>query len=233
MEDLFGFTAPDVTRIENVVNFVEKNPQTGLPIDDVREVPLRRLQIVLKEELAGTSDYNVPTSARATVKVGLDAVEALGNKDPDITVWNRFSASYAVGTFLHVVEVDEDDRWYAVSTGGSGNQTIKFVILGPSAAIGQGAIGCDYVTAEVTRIGCDASGVQIGDTVNIWDPDYCYLNMPLDLLVGLRGTAQSMQNNISAIDAAELVDCQYEVLAAGACRWEVTSLCCAEEFSYL
>lgn len=114
---------------------------------------------------------------------------------------------------------------------GGGNEIIKFRILSASAAIGRGFNGCDFVRAEVTQIGCRLSGVEIGDEVNIWDPDFCYFNLPIDLLTGLRGTAQKFQNSITPYDADNLVDCEYDVLAEGPCLWVATSLCCAEEYS--
>lgn len=120
---------------------------------------------------------------------------------------------------------------FSGGSGGGGNEIIKFVILGPSRAIGRQFIGCDFVDAQVTYIGCRLSGVEIGDEVRIWDPDYCYFNLPIDLLVGLRGTAQKFDNPVTAYDAENLIDCEYEIIAEGACHWVVTSICCAEEYT--
>tara|TARA_R110002020_G_scaffold34660_4_gene105282 strand:+ start:9529 stop:10659 length:1131 start_codon:yes stop_codon:yes gene_type:complete len=113
---------------------------------------------------------------------------------------------------------------------GGGGDIIHFKILSVSPAIGMNATGCDFVQGEVTQISCTGSSVRIGDEVRIWDPVYCYFNMPIELLVGLHGVAHKMDNPIDPYDADLLTDCQYEVVAAGACRWIVSSLCCSEEY---
>lgn len=142
--------------------------------------------------------------------------------------------SVSVGDLLWMTKWSS--QWWILSsgtgTGGSGAATIKFEVLSYSSALGQGANGCDYVDAEVKYISCDYSGVAVGDTVRVWDPDYCYFNLPITLLDGLKGTAQLMDNAFEVYDVNDLVDCEYEVFVAGACRWMVTSVCCAEEYEY-
>ena len=113
---------------------------------------------------------------------------------------------------------------------GGGGDVIHFKILSVSPAIGMNATGCDFVQGEVTQISCTGADVSIGDEVRIWDPVYCYFNMPIELLLGLHGVAHKMDNPIDPYDADLLTDCQYEVVAAGACRWIVSSLCCSEEY---
>lgn len=113
-------------------------------------------------------------------------------------------------------------------TGGSGAPRIRFTILSTAFSEVLGQVGCDFVNARVNYISCDANGVEVGDEVRIFDPEYCHFGLPIDLLVGLCGTATMM-------DAAEFVrtrlympDCLY-VLDGQDCLWMIDTLCCSEE----
>ena len=86
--------------------------------------------------------------------------------------------------------------------------------------------GCECVYATVTRVSCGL-GVQVGDSVFIWDPDLCWFNLPIDQLVGLRGTANYMQKpDPYLIGGAACPEATYD---DGPCHWVVASLCCREE----
>ena len=128
MDDIFGFSEKDTTRITNAVTHFETRPETATPRDDVREMPRRRAQITLDEDLAGTEDYDAPTSGRATIKTGLSGLDSLGSIAETIIVWNRFPTEYTAGDFAHAVEVIEDNRWYMVGGGSGGGKIIEFTI---------------------------------------------------------------------------------------------------------
>lgn len=138
--------------------------------------------------------------------------------------------SYGVGDRIQAYYDAQRGAYIPLAAAG-GNEIIKFRILSTSPAIGRGFIGCDFVRAEVTLVGCRLSGVQIGDEVHVWDSDPCKFVIPANLLIGLRGTAQRFQNPFTEYDGGGLVDCEYAVLAEGACHWVVTDLCCAEEYT--
>lgn len=112
--------------------------------------------------------------------------------------------------------------------GGGGHSRVRFTILSTAFSEVLGAIGCDFVNARVNHISCKSTGVSVGDEIRIFDPELCHWNLPIELLVGLCGTATSM-------DAAEFIasryympDCLY-ALDGQSCIWMVDTLCCAEE----
>lgn len=115
-----------------------------------------------------------------------------------------------------------------VSKSSSGAPRIRFQILSASFSIGLGVQGCDHVTAIVTHVSCGGAGVSVGDEVDIYDPEYCHFNLPVELLVGLSGSADYMDASSYLAGQEYLVDCVPEVQALG-CIWMVDKLCCAEE----
>ena len=86
------------------------------------------------------------------------------------------------------------------------------------------AVECDYVIATVLRVSCGLTGVDVGDEINVWDFDQCWLNLPIEVLVGMRGRASQMRNDLEGV-----VTCRDPRAAEGNCLWEVNSLCCGEE----
>ena len=105
---------------------------------------------------------------------------------------------------------------------------IRFQILSCSFSIGLGAVGCDHVTAIVKHVSCGGAGVKVGDEVDIYDPEYCHFNLPVELLVGLSGSATKMDAASYGAGSEYVVDCVPDVQALG-CIWMIDTLCCAEE----
>lgn len=105
-----------------------------------------------------------------------------------------------------------------------GVQTIRFKVLAAGPFLGDLAIECDSVVAEVIDVSCSGAGVDVGDEVIIWDPSRCNFNIPLETLIGSHGWATKMIN-----DTYGATDCLYDLEAEGACRWVVTTLCCVED----
>jgi hypothetical protein len=114
------------------------------------------------------------------------------------------------------------------SGGGSGSQRIRFTIQSTSFAIGLGALGCDFVLATVTHVSCNGTGVSVGDEVHIYDPEYCHFNLPIELLVGLCGTATLMDATAFQDGLYANADCLYE-LSGLSCIFMIDTLCCSEE----
>lgn len=121
----------------------------------------------------------------------------------------------------------DDDR--KVWTGGTGGAPrIRFTILSTAFTVGFGALGCDHVVVRVDHISCGGTGVEIGDEVNVYDPEYCHFNLPIELLIGLSGTATWMKSENYQSDVGYVVDCVTDLQNAG-CMWMIDTLCCSEE----
>lgn len=112
--------------------------------------------------------------------------------------------------------------------GGSGPPRIRFTILSTSFTVGLGALGCDHVVALVNHVSCQSAGVTVGQEVDIYDPEYCHFNLPIELLVGLSGTATLMDADSYQEGLDYALECLEELREAG-CIWMVDNLFCAEE----
>lgn len=107
---------------------------------------------------------------------------------------------------------------------GSGGATLQFEITEVGVSLGALAADCDYVEAEVITPPCNSS-VEEGDEIRVFDAQRCMFNMPASVLIGLKGWATRVVNDTYGND-----DCVEGLLdQEGACKWEVITLCCAEE----
>lgn len=122
---------------------------------------------------------------------------------------------------------------------GGGAPRIRFTIISAALTIGDGALGCDYVVGYVNHVTCNTTSVAVGDEVKIYDPEYCHFNLPIELLVGLSGTATLMESSnyqtpltgtgtATGTGTDGTLDCVDEVRAEG-CIWMIDTLCCSEE----
>ena len=119
-------------------------------------------------------------------------------------------------------------QWEVVAGGGGGAARIRFTILATDFTVGNGALGCDHVVAIVTHVSCGGAGVSVGDEVKIYDPEYCHFNLPIDLLVGLSGTATKMDSSSYQEGLDYILYCMQEIRDDG-CIWMIDTLCCSEE----
>lgn len=142
-----------------------------------------------------------------------------------------------------------DNRW-AITTSGSGlratgisaNRTIpvtsepassgapkiRFTILSTAFTVGLGALGCDHVIVLVEHVSCGGTGVSVGDEEEVYDPEYCHFNLPIELLVGLSGTATLMKSENYQESLAYPLEC-VTLLRERGCMWMIDTLCCSEE----
>lgn len=111
---------------------------------------------------------------------------------------------------------------------GSGAPRIRFTILSTDFTVGFGALGCDHVVVLVNHVSCGATGVAVGDEVRVYDPEYCHFNLPIELLVGLSGTA-TWNKSENYQDGLEYLDYCIADLRAAGCMWMIDTLCCSEE----
>jgi len=83
--------------------------------------------------------------------------------------------------------------------------------------------GCEYIRAEVTQKSCNAN-VAIGDVVYIFDPFFCWFNLPIAIMMRITGTATFAENGFW--DGVTPLVCG---VTPGKCFWSVDSVCCLEE----
>jgi len=141
--------------------------------------------------------------------------------------WNPKTCTYDAYTRVCSRQPNLTGEWVKPATG-SGAPTIRFTILSTDFTVGFGALGCDHVVVLVKHVSCGATGVAVGDEVRVYDPEYCHFNLPIELLVGLSGTATWMKS-ANYQDGLEYLDYCIADLRAAGCMWMIDTLCCAEE----
>jgi len=212
--------------------------QSQAVFDNTRDKTIHNLlyYVLLTEDLAAASNpitgyttavgriirYVQPTSATS-----LD-MEASTSAQGLIDVTNRYETfSASSGDLLLVLR--NGAEWSPVTSGGTGGAPrIRFTILSTAFTVGLGALGCDHVVARVDHVSCGGTGVAVGDEVNVYDPEYCHFNLPIELLVGLSGTATWMKSENYQPDLDYVLDCVYDLQVTG-CMWMIDTLCCSEE----
>jgi hypothetical protein len=109
---------------------------------------------------------------------------------------------------------------------GSGDEIIMFEIT--EIIRGKGLL-CNAVEATVLNVSCNLTSPAVGDTVEIWDSLGCTFNMPMELLIGVRGYAVRMTtpDAYSTLGQEQFGDGGPQPETP--CRWEATRLCCVEE----
>jgi hypothetical protein len=148
--------------------------------------------------------------------------QSLGDTSEPIQVFNYVPEIFA-NEGDTVLAVPINGIWTAVLPAASStSETINFEILDWCPGLVTNT--CECVRATVTRVSC-GSHTLVGDEVIIWDKDLCWFNIPVELLTGLRGTAQLMENNPPVGD----VSCPETPQDPSDCIWVVTSTCCREE----
>lgn len=145
-----------------------------------------------------------------------------------VSITNRFT-TFSASTGDLILIIRNGSEWSPVNVASSsGAPRIRFTILSTSFTVGLGALGCDHVVARVDHISCGGTGVSVGDEVNIYDPEYCHFNLPIELLIGLSGTATWMKSDNYQQGLEYVLDCLYDIQTAG-CMWMIDTLCCSEE----
>lgn len=82
--------------------------------------------------------------------------------------------------------------------------------------------GCESVLAVVTQVSCETTSVAVGDEVYVYDPSFCFFNLPIVILMNLSGTA-----TLSKRDDLTFTRCG--VYMTDECFWAVDGVCCLEE----
>lgn len=198
------------------MNFAQDYNRRGrVEVEQIRSIGLRS-PVVLTGWGYDTAGNPVPAATGDATEFHEDAF-----KDP--TLWKSGP-----------IDVRWNDSRKVWQASGGGADIIKFSVVDANPEIGIGASDCDFVTATVTHVGCDTEGVVVGDTVNIWDVNLCWFNMPLDLLTNMAGTAERMTNPwYDPLYEGDVADCIPTAYAEGPCWWVVTALCCREEINFV
>lgn len=123
-----------------------------------------------------------------------------------------------------------DLRWdesRGVWTGMGSVEIMSFRIDRPQENIGGTSAGCNAVLVTVTDIGYTTTSVKVGDTgITVFDENLCFLNLPISVISGLKGTAQAFKN----IYQGTVPDsCIGSGIVNSPYRWKITGLCCGEE----
>lgn len=122
------------------------------------------------------------------------------------------------------VSRDKYGRWLVIAAAGAVNESIDYEVVEagcPQFGGGQS----QWVYAEVLRVDCHNSVVEVGDIVQIFDPDEDLFNLPTDLLVGARGLAHYRRNDGFVNIVCAVVPEPYD-----ACVWIGTTIKCREEY---
>lgn len=177
-------------------------------------------------------DCSFAHAAYMGIKYGDDANVIIPGKTLTTVSWGDFGQGFRTDFYRRLPRLLPDEPFMVPQPGGgsgtAGAPRIRFTILATSFTVGLGALGCDNVTVRVNHISCSGTGVSVGDEVLVYDPEYCYFNLPIDLLVGLSGTATLMNSDSYQPGLDYILDCLYDIRTAG-CIWMIDTLCCSEE----
>jgi len=210
-------------RIANATREVET--ARGLP-NELRGPNRRRIvpivEGILLEDLDGTDDPNVPTSANFQIKTAIQVGNGWANEPaPSIVkAYNRTPNSYSAETAGFAKELYQDKWYFYVGGGGGGADIIQFRPIDVCEGIG---FSCDCVTAVVATGSCN-SGLSPGDEVQVWDQSRGWFNMPEELLFNSIGWAHKVK-----VTEEEQYSLPFPI---GPCRWVVFSMDPVEQEGY-
>lgn len=182
--------------------------------------------------LVTTSTDHATGKIKSVTAVGSnETYDEVYNRGPDVPSGTKVLIAWTAGKEVDlendVPEEEAGGQWEIVPKGGGAGR-IRFTILATDFTVGNGALGCDHVVAIVTHVSCGGAGVSVGDEVKVYDPEYCHFNLPIELLVGLSGTATKMDSSSYQEGLDYILYCMQEIRDDG-CIWMIDTLCCAEE----
>lgn len=189
--------------------------------------PLQIIEGILAEPLlAATNTLTGPTTATVD-EIKWDTATDFRLTGNSFTATNR-DETLEFGSGQKITCARIHGEWRPLAGGGSsGNSVIHFTIVDWIPAPAPGAIYCDFVIADITKVSC-RSTAQVGDQVLVADPGLCWFNLPLNLLIGSRGVADwiNIEDIVAEFQCPNLL---YEY-GIDDCMWIVSHLmCCREE----
>lgn len=185
---------------------------------------LQVLEGILGTDLAAAYDTLTGATTAELHVIEWDTDTTFYQTGQTITVTNR-DTSFSKNAYDYLAAAFINGEWRpnnGSGGGGIGVDVVDFVITEwlPDISL---TVGCEGVFANVTRASC-GSTVQVGDEILVWDPDFCWLNLPTALLIGLGGRATWMARPSTMGD----VPCE-AAPPIGECMWVIDKLCCREE----
>lgn len=231
--------APSIKLVVAVENFAVSETPTdisGFP-DDVPSGMVKEVRLNRKSGTHVKDDGQKAFRAYDTVNgltgnicpVGSSSNSASSSGSTSTSESGPGSSGKSACDVFYVMFNQDSKRWEVIDAGG-GSQTpkIRFTIVATNFSVGLGALGCDLVVGLVNHVSCGYTGVRVGDEVNIYDPEYCHFNLPIELLVGLSGTATMMDSDYYQDGLESVLPCVRELVEAR-CMWMIDTLCCSEE----
>jgi hypothetical protein len=215
--DLNGFI-DDVP--SGLVREVRLNRRSGTHVKDDASKPFRAYDVT-----AGLTGVFCDMGSDSESASASASASASGSESGPATSGKAFCDVF------YVMFNQDSKRWEVMAAGG-GNVAprIRFTVLATDFTVGFGALGCDNIIVLVNHISCGGTGVAVGDEVRVHDPEYCHFNLPVELIVGLSGTATWMksENYMDGLEAFDIDNCITELRQAR-CMWMIDTLCCSEE----
>lgn len=129
-EEGFSVAGESLGRIGRVVREVETNQGLDPKRPRLSRVPARIVEGVLLEDLAGTTDPNVPNFARFQLKSATmpDMGWSDENSPSIIPVWNRTPNAYLATDVLMAIEL-YPNKWYIVAGAAGGIRLYHGIVL--------------------------------------------------------------------------------------------------------
>lgn len=143
-------------------------------------------------------------------------------------VYNITSTALASKTPILVVR-DKFGSWCAVDGGGTGPVIVRFQVTDIAPYTVEVSTGCSAVTATVKSISCQATGVGVGDSITVYDPNMDWFDVPFTQLQN--GYGQAIQMKKGDDDDWDIPDCGDVSITLGDCYWLVQHFQCVNQIS--
>lgn len=209
--------------------------QTGLQLPTFSApseqfIPRMFFEGILTEDMRASTD---PLTDPVVVKMKLlqptnhvenagQAAVSFDDYGDEINITNRSTVlTGSSGDYIACARVNNEVRPIPGGGGSSGGK-IWFDVISIGYYNGWVLPGCESVLAVVTQVSCETTSVAVGDEVYVYDPSFCFFNLPIVILMNLSGTA-----TLSKRDDLTFTRCG--VYMTDACFWAVDSVCCLEE----
>lgn len=157
-----------------------------------------------------------PIKVKADISNMPDVLEKCGAADNEATV----SSGQTGLICLSLPDTNNLIEVVSATSGGGSSGRIWFRVIAIDYYL-WALPGCEFVRAVVTQVSCDTTLVNVGDEVDVFDPMYCWFNLPITILMQMTGTA-----TLSKKSDLNLLRCGVDLPG---CFWSVDGVCCLEE----
>jgi hypothetical protein len=215
MTKSFDFGLQAVQQLKEVVRLVLREEE--FPNLAPRQRPQQDIFRLCKldaELTAPTNVYTNPSTALATIYYYDSNGDVVVDGDAEqITITNRIDGLTIPSASLIMVS-NYGGEWWPFNGNGGGTGIIRFSVLTVDCSI------CTGTGTVLSRpLGMPTVQGEVAGVVTVYDFAGCYLNAPSADLIGKQGFAAYIDGGVG--------DCGVDPDIVG--RWEIFSLCCAEE----